>query len=198
MTRTVSDILARRRPAEETVRLLLDGDLRRSVDELRRRVREAKRREILEGAGLGSELPGLERALAEAEAAADSESETFVFRAVGRRRLEELKAECPPSADQLDRWREQAKQNPFLNPPEFDPERLAPLLIAASAADPAMTVEEARRLWDELSDGEAAALFEGAWRVNEEASTRPTFGTGTESTASTVPVSDTPPSTESR
>ena len=194
---TVADILARRRPLEKRVRLLLDGSLAAQMDETRREIRQAKARESLSGGGLASTLPELERQLAELALAADDSSAAFTFRAIPRARLEDLKRRHPPSAEQWEKFREEQKGNIFAQAPQFDWVGLAPDLIAASCSEPAMTVEEARRLWDELSDGEAAQLFEAAWSVNEQATARPFSGTGTDTTPTSGPSSTTPQREES-
>lgn len=121
----------------------------------------------------------------------------FMFQAISRSELDLLKAKFPPTEDQWTRYRESARTNPFLSPPEFDPIGLAPVLLAATAIDPVMTVDEAQHLWDTVSDGEAARLFEGALAVCAEAPLAPLPPPGTGSTDDTGTPSTTPPNTES-
>ena len=194
---SVSDILAARKPATRTARLVLDGDKAAEVAGLRDRLVTAKVRDRLNGGTLEAQAPELERQIAELEAGMESTAQTFIFKAVGRRRLDEITTKYPPSAEQWERFRDSAKLNPFLTPPEFDMNSAAPEVLAAAAVDPTMTTEEAQRLWDELSDGEAAELWRAAWGAQMEATSRPTFGIGIDGMANTGPVSTTPLSGES-
>ena len=116
--------------------------------------------------------------------ATDSGDETvgFMFQAISRAELEGLKAKFPPTEDQWSRYREAVRANPFLSPPEFDPVAMAPILLAACAVDPQMTADEAQRLWDTVSDGEAARLFEAALAVCAEAPLAPLPEPGTVTT----------------
>lgn len=167
---SVADILAARKPRQQRVRFLFDGDLAAELD----RTRQALRSALVDQSALASdEVSTLRQKLSDLESAADAATVEFVFAAIGRARLDELKAQNPPTEEMWARYRERVKANPLMTPPEFDPEAMAPALIAASCVDPSMTVDEAQKLWDELSDGEAARLFEAAWNVNSQGSDRP-------------------------
>lgn len=172
------------KPREQTVRIVFDDSLRRAADAAKDAVVRQRREEAKDGQGLGSQVPELEEAWREAEAAADEAAVSFTFRAVGRRRLADLVAECPPTAEQLERWKERVRTSPVLATaaPEFDYERFAPRLIAASLVEPAAAPGEVLELWDAedgWSDAVWAELWKAAWEVNQEAATRPTSGTGT-------------------
>lgn len=196
---TVDEILSARSAPTASVRLLLDGRIGSELDRLRAELRDAVRSDMLSGGGLDARAPAIEREIAEMERRAEEASVTFVFRAVGSAHLEDLKRRHPPTAGQLERYREAAKANPILapDPPHFDPAGLMPELLAACAVDPAMTVEEAARLVDTLSDGEVAELFEAAWSVNVRPPIRPTFGIGSEPIPDSGTSSATPSSTGS-
>lgn len=194
---SAAEILAARKPASTTVRLLLDGDLQEEIRVLKERLKVARKRDIADGEGLGSEAPQIEQLLREAEARADEIATEFHFRAVPRSRLAELKEAHPPTEAQWERFREQAKVNPFIPAPEFDLVSLAPVLISASSFDPSFTEAEAAELWDGLSEPDAEILFDAAWRVNQTASPRPIYGTGTDTTPSSGPDSTTPANAES-
>lgn len=194
---SVADILAARKPATRTARLVLDGEKAAELAGLRARLNTAKVRDRLNGGSLDAESPELERRIAELETEMESTAATFTFKAVGRRRLDEITNRFPPSQEQWERFRDSAKVNPFVSPPEFDMYAAAPEVLAAAAVSPTMTVEEAQLLWDELSDGEAGALWTAAWGVQMEATSRPTFGTGIDETANTGPGSTTPLNGES-
>jgi hypothetical protein len=121
----------------------------------------------------------------------------FLFRAISRAELDTLRAKFPPTEDQWTRYREGARVNPFLSPPEFDPVGLAPVLLAATAAEPSMTVAEAELLWASLSDGECARLYEAALAVCMEAPLAPLPASAIGPTDGTGPPSTTQPNTES-
>jgi hypothetical protein len=163
---TVADILAARKPKRRRVRLLLDGVLSSELERTRREV-------ALSSTLDKSDQNDLDARLTELTSQADEASKEFEFQAISRAELERLKSEFPPSEDQWDRYKTQVRANPLLSAPDFDPEALAPVLMAACCVDPVMTRAEAEQVWDSLSDGEAAVLFEAAWSVNQEATTRP-------------------------
>lgn len=195
--RTAEEVLASRKPRQLRVRINFDGDLADQIEALEERLRAARRRELLEGEGLSSDVPELERQLSMLRARLDEDAEEFTFQALGRARFKEILATHPPTEAQWEQHREAAKSNPFLAAPECDYEAVAPILIAECCISHDFTVEGAAKLWDELSDAEASKLFEAAWAVNQKASIRPTFGTGTDTTPSSGPGSTTPPSGES-
>lgn len=193
----VADILAKRRPLERRVRLLLDGSVNAELEDLRREIRQQKTREVLNPQGLATTVPELERRLNELTLKADEAAAIFTFRAIARVQLEELKRTYPPTEDQWERYREQVKANIFSQAPEFDWTELAPALISACCVDPAMNAQDAANLWDQLSDGEAAELFAAAWSVNAQTTSRPFYGTGTVTTPTSGPDSTTAQNGES-
>ena len=194
---TVQELLARRKPARQTVRLLLDGTLSSQVDEVRRQLKLAKAADIADPQGLASRAAPLEVKLNELQIEAEEASTAFTFQALGRARFEEVKRLHPPTEDQWERYRERVKAAWWVTAPEFHELTFAPALIAACCVEPAMTIEDAQALWDELSDGEAAALYTAALAVNEEVTNRPFSGTDTDTTPNTGPDSTTPQSGES-
>lgn len=187
----VADLLAARRPRTRVIRLALDGELTAELERSRIDLRDLQHRERLERKDetLASQIPAAERRVQEIEASVIAASVEFTFKAIGRRKLDGLKADHPPTADQWERYREQATVNPLIDAPTFDPTGLAPFLIAAAAADPKMDAEEARALWDDLSDGEAALVYDAAWSVNMEAASVPLSATATDETGTSAVTS---------
>lgn len=174
-------------PRQASVRIVFDDELVQAVEAARAAYRFQEREEAKPGQGLGSKLPELEVAVTAAEAAADAAAVTFTFRAVGRKTLADLVSACPPTSDQLELWKASVRAAPLVagSAPQFDYEKFAPLLIEASLIDPAPKKGEIRSLWeseDGWSDAIWAELWAAAWRVNQEATTRPTLGTGSEPT----------------
>ncbi len=86
----------------------------------------------------------------------DAEVE-FTFRALGAQAWSDLVAAHPGKADG-DAW---------------DPDTLAPALVAASAVDPVMTQDDVDELFEALNMGQRQALMDAAWQVNGEATSVP-------------------------
>lgn len=175
------------KPRQASVRIVFDDELRQAVDSARAAFNAQKREEAKPGQGLGSKLPELEEAIQAAEKAADDAAVEFVFQAVGRKVLADLVAACPPTSGQLDRWKESVRAAPLVarGAPEFDYEKFAPLLIEAALVEPRPKKGEIKALWesdDGWSDAIWVELWNTAWKVNQEATTRPTFGIGSEQT----------------
>ncbi len=180
----VSEILAKRKPRTKSIRLILDGDATDELERARAELNEAKRldKETEEkGSGTlatGSLTPDAERQFKEIEAGILEDATVFTFKAIGRKKLEKIRGEHPPTPEQWEIYRERSKANPLVQPPTFDPDGIAPELIEAALVDPELTLEEATELWDELSDGEAAQIYDAAWEVSMEAATIPLSATG--------------------
>jgi hypothetical protein len=197
----ISSILARRKPRRASVRLSLDGELESRIGELRNQIKRAKARDAM-NQGFVSDVAKLEAELAELVVQADDGATEFVFQAITRSALEELKREHPTTPEQWERYRESVQDVPVMiglnmQAPEFDWVGMAPALLAACAVEPKMTLGEAQALWDTLSDAEAAQLFDAAWKVNQQAATRPFSGTDTVTTPNFGPDSTTPQNGES-
>lgn len=165
------------KPRQATVRIVFDDTLRQQADDARKALAAQRRVESQDGQGLSSKIPELEEALTAADAAADEAAVSFVFQAIPRHQLAALVAECPPSADELDDWREQANRSILAGgAPNWSTKTFPPRLIAASLVEPETTQSEVLKLWDEGGWSEAIwnRLWDAAWSVNQEASTRPT------------------------
>jgi len=88
----------------------------------------------------------------------DTHEATVKVRAIGSKEYDELLAGHPPTG-------KQKKDDP--NTP-YNHETFPPALIAACAAEPTMTIEQATELWesDHWSRGELSTLFFGCIEVN--------------------------------
>lgn len=196
------DLLARYKPAETTVEILLDGTLAETIEQVEAAIDVARRHDTRTG-GLKSDVPRLEQELQSVLTEADAATVRITMKAVPGAVFDELKANHPPTEQQWQSYREQTRAMPlFTAAPEFDPETLAPELIAASVAavdgEPVeWTPEEGHELWSTLHDGARADLLTAAFNVNGRRSARPLSATGTDTTSSTGPDSTTPPTTES-
>lgn len=180
-------------PRRTTLRLILDDNVRVELEAAQASAKAEAGRIDADLASAGTAARRLEKA----EAAADKAAVSFVFEAIPRIKLAELIEACPPTTAQLERWKEKDRNNPLVSipPPEFDYERFAPRLIAASLVEPETTQDEAVELWEEGSWGDSIwiALWVAAWdKTNQAASTFPTFGTGSKKTQGSGPKSPTP------
>jgi len=175
----IADLLAARTPRTKTVRLVLDGDSTVEIQRLQAQLKSLRSQMMTEDdEPLSSPVSGIERRIQELETAVLEGAEEFIFQAIGRGELEAIRIKHPPTDEQWRLYRERAEANPFMAAPTFNPDAMAPELIAAAAKDPTITVDEAVALWDTLSDGEAAQLYDAAYEVNMEATTVPLSATG--------------------
>ena len=124
-----------------------------------------------------------------ADEAAQASSVTFRFRAQPRRKVEDLVRACPPSKDELERWKQKAAAQPLVSkaPPQFDWYRFAPRLIAMSMIEPEASESEVLAMWDDdssdaWSDAVWDELWSTAWAVNQQVATRPTYGNDSKQT----------------
>ena len=196
----VGDLLARYKPAEQSVTILLDGSLAAHIEAVQTAIREARRSET----GLKSALPGLEAELERLTLEADTATVTFTMHAMPGGLYDEMKTRHPPTPAQWEKYKEQARALPMFGAyaPEYDPEGLAPELIAASVAlidgDPVdWSADDGRELWATLHDGARADLLQAAHEVNGRRSARPLSSSDTVTTSSIAQDLTTPAPVES-
>lgn len=165
------------KPRQASVKVVLDDTIREELDQARTALSRGRREDAKPDKGLTSDLARLEKAFEEAETAADKAAVSFTFKALPRHRVAEMVAECPPTSTQLDRWKEAQRATPLVArpAPEWDYEKFAPLLIGASMVDPASSETEVVEMWEngDWSDAIWSELWNVAWKVNQEVSTRP-------------------------
>lgn len=198
-----SDLLARYKPAERTVRILLDGTLGGQLDDLEEQLRRTQRAEARNPQGLATKVPGIRDRIAELEEEADAATVTITLRAMPGVKFDELKLAHPPTPEQWAEYKERAAAAPmFTVPPEVDALGMAPHLIALSiAAVDGEPVEfspaDGEELWATLHDGARGDLLAAAWEVNGQTSSRPFSKPGTDTTTSSGAGSTTHVNTES-
>lgn len=191
-----ADVLARYKPTTQSVTILLDGGLPARMVELKQEIRRAKRTEASDG--LASQAVQLEAELAELEKQADAESVTFTMTALPGGEFSRLVAAHPVQEDDWEAFREVQKLNQRARPPEFHVESFAPALIGRSvAAVDGQPVDwdesDGQALWDQLSDGARADLWDTALAVNLGRSQRPLSKTATGTTTDSGSGSTTQP-----
>lgn len=152
----IESIIDDAEPAETEVRLCIKGNLRSRYDRL-----EAQLGGITEtAASLAGDTNKARIAAEMAELVEQMHTwqRSFTLRAVTPRRA----------------WRNLVAKRP-VKTPDLTDEQYADLyhpwvcgIVAASAAEPAMTAEQVERLADKLSDGDWQRLANAAWSVNDD------------------------------
>lgn len=140
------------KPREKVVTLLTGGDLLAEHEDLSRRLRGLLNRP----SGDESEAREVAARIRAIEADLDATAMSFRFRGIGRNAFRRMLAEHPPADDR--------------DGLPFDPESMAPHLIAACSVEPRMTADEARDLADMLTDGSWDALWTAAFDCCREVS----------------------------
>jgi hypothetical protein len=200
----VGDVLARYKPAERLVRVLMDGSLQSALDDAARRLKQARRNEE----GLRSAAPAIEAEMSDLEAAAEEATVTFKVAAIPGREFDRLKYENPPSEADWERYRNTREANTSLallggvGAPEFNFDGFMSKLIGLSICevdgDPVEWGEpEGVELWDSLHDGARSTLADAVWGVNGNKSSRPLSETATGTTTNSGSGSTTSASKES-
>ena len=146
----IEDVIGAAKLPEHTVRLCLRGDLAAEHERLEA---ELAALSDWQASSIADEDP--RRPLAEQVRAVEDEmaesTETFTFRALGRRKYRELMDAHPdPKGEGM-----------------FNADTFPQALVAASSIDPEMSVVDAERLFDVLNAGQVELLFMGAYVVNE-------------------------------
>jgi len=198
----VGDLLDRYKPAEKTIRLLLDGSVTARVDDAKLRLKQARRTEGVDG--LSSRAPQIEAELRDLATEADNQSVVIKLRAIPGERFDALKLAHPPTEIDFKRFREAQQARPYLNlsAPDVNPDSFAPALIGLSIVEVDgeevdWDEKDGQQLWASLHDGARADLSEAAWEVNGQPSSRPLYETATGTTSNSGSGSTTPVKEES-
>lgn len=102
----------------------------------------------------------------------DGQLVTFVFRAMPPDEFEALRMAHPPTRQQIDRYEQRARElgvpTTLIGGLMWNPDTFPAELIAASCAEPVVTLDEAKAMWTSgvFSEGELEALTKAAWDVN--------------------------------
>lgn len=169
---TIEDILGAKTKQTAWVKICVKTELNEKLQDAENALRDARMK-----AARDPEDEVWKAQVVEAEAALEAITAernrflvTFTFEALGSTELEELERAHPPNREQLAEYRLQQKAAglPATNPPKYNLETFPPALIARSCVSPAMSVEQATRLWNDpkWSRGELGALMGTAWQIN--------------------------------
>ncbi|SFT31812.1 hypothetical protein [Streptomyces sp. ok210] len=146
----IKELLAKARPRERTIKLLLAGDIAGEIERLEDKLREVS--EDWQPADLTEQHPGkaISAQIAKLrEQARESEAE-FKLRNIGDEAYSSLMAAHPATNENEG----------------FDSVTFPRALIAASCVDPAMTVDDVKALFEVITQGQIKELFDAAWDVH--------------------------------
>ena len=173
---TMDDILNAKKPNTRTIDIILDSDLALEIQMKTLELEQAKARSkgkksLAEGTG------SLEKELDELfEKAADTVA-TFTFQDMGRKSFDALLVAHQPTVKEKKTVADQG--GGIL---EYSQETFPPALIAATAIDPVITLEEAEQIYNTWSSGDAEILFTAAILVCKERASFPLSRNGTDPT----------------
>ena len=195
----VGEVLARYKPTETSVRVLMDGSIQFEIEETTRRLAQARRDE----AGLRSAVPGIQEELDKLQVRAEEATVTFKMAAIPGKDFDRLKYENPPTEADWNRYRSTQEANPSLallgriGVPEFNFEGFIARLIGLSISEVDgesvdWSEDDGLELWASLHDGARSVLSDAVWNVNGERSSRPLSATATGTTSSSGSGSTTP------
>ena len=157
----VDELLDAAKPQTRTVPVCLDGTIAEPLEDLRARWA------ALASAGGDTLAPSPELAEVKAqikalEDKADAATKHIVVQSIGGRAWRKLVAEHPPTDPQ------------YL----WDLDTFPPAAVAACCVDPQLTVEQAERLADVLTDGQWDKLYKTVLLVNRGDDLIPKYGPG--------------------
>lgn len=183
---TIADVFERKKDNTQRVHILLDPDLREELKDLEAELATAEKYDD-EHNNARKKTPAVEKRIAELEDRIADSRVTFKFRSIGREGYAMLLDEYKP--------REGNEDDEDLG---FDVDEFPPRLLALSAVSPALTLEDAYKIWSEWSDSETTILIAAAVTANKELVDIPFTRAGTRmGTFSTESPSTTPQGEES-
>jgi hypothetical protein len=175
-TQTMADILAAKKPNRRTIDVILDSDMAGTIRLKEQELAQLKNRR---GKSLADGIGPLETELDELYEQAADLAVTFTFQDIGRRAFDTLVLAHQPTPEQKKHVAEMG--GGIL---EYNIDTFPPALMAASAADPEMTLEEAEEIFNEWSSGDAEILFTTALLACKERASVPLSRKGTGQTGS--------------
>lgn len=160
------DHLRKKKPMERLVPIYLDDEPVNHYNDVAQRCERARMRHDASRKkdgddGSAAEYKRLQAELEDARAALEEVTVHVRFRSIGREAYEKLVRDHPATEQQ-----EKEAQEQFGQSAPFNHETFAPALIAASAVEPQITVDEAAGYFQEWNDAEFAELYQGALDVN--------------------------------
>lgn len=156
--------IKRKKAATVTVPILLEPDLVSRRADLVSALAAARRRDARKEGNVSlAEANESDEIQAQIDALDGEIKEStieYVFVAIPQEDWRELVNENPPTADEV----KEAKRDK-VPPPAFSMHHLGPKLLVAACTSPGIKKKQAETIWREWSDGEVAALFQGALSI---------------------------------
>lgn len=151
------EVLAQARPKTVTVQVCLRGDLLAAHEQAERDLAEARRSDETQNAY--GQAPEIARRVQDLEAEIDKAQVEFTFTAVGQKRWTDL----------------YVQQGLEEETPESDPRFISWMLeaVAASISEPAMTVDQADKLFSVLNFGQWQHLWQACLAANVQGTSVP-------------------------
>lgn len=185
-TPTIDEIRRLRTPNRRSIELYLDNVLNAEIRELESEIGIQER---VDGRSNETDLaPAMKDKLEELREEAAKALIVFTFEDIGNMPFQDLIGEHKPTAEQL-------VDEPEL---EWNPMTFPPALMARSAVQPKLTLNDAQALWEEWSVGDNQALFTTALLANTDRSAVNFTGSGIEGILDLLSSSTSPPNGESR
>lgn len=164
-TRSIEEILARKKPNVKTLWLVLDPEAADAYNEVNARYEQLRERADLfpEDKSIKKQIADLLPELDAARKEAESGSQKFVFEAIGDEALDALRNEYPATPEQIRDADLKGEEKP-----KFDSDAFGVALLAASCVEPRMTIEDVQKLLDSehMNFEETMALTLAAQEVN--------------------------------
>lgn len=161
-TITFADVRAKIQRPRRVVDLIMDATAAAEVDALEQLLERAQRHDEATGADTA---PTVAKRLQRMESQAEESRVRFTLEAVTHRAYQALRAEHPPTKEQI----EKAAAQGGTDEPAFDPNTFAPALVAAQLVDPQpASAEEFTGFWDSISDGQLTRLWLAAIGIQFE------------------------------
>lgn len=169
---SLQDILDSKKKHERGVEVMLDSALAASIREHEGRLEKLQRRKKNKDHDLAdkasTEIGIVEADLEELWDEAEGLAITFTFRDIGRKPFDDLVLAHPATPDQKKRVEELG--GGML---EYNVDTFPPALMAATAINPEMTLEEATEIFNDWGAGDVEALFATALMVCRERTSIP-------------------------
>jgi hypothetical protein len=146
---SIDDILARAKPRVETATICLAGDLRAEHSRLSAELERVQQASVGKMAG-APEARELAERIQQVEGEMAEAMQEFRFAGISSYALAELQERFPPREGKRESWNASAAE---------------PALVAACAADPAMTEAEAEALRKAIAQGDWDSLVAAAWNA---------------------------------
>jgi hypothetical protein len=150
-----------KKPTFKTAYILMDPALGDELDALiaRRTDLQAKVVRSPNNEELQARLRAVQSEVEELEQRVEEETEPYVFRSIGRPKMEKLLEDNPPTAEQIAEAKKEG-----INEVSFNPETYPSALIAEASYDPVMDLEEVQDMWDspDWNTSEILELFTAA------------------------------------